>query len=529
LGSADSGFRTKNFTIEIPAFDTHKKEYFFYWPAPGTFEHWPAHIAKNNHTVGLSSMPTTVVVAYNPREYVDHYLEYCEVGDSDKILAYLEENKDLPKVYDLDLTLMRPACLKDFKLWRSVLEILSVKNMYVDKLWSVSLQVALSEDAQPFLGQYLAANKDFRSVVGPQLDTDIVKYDGYDYRDFQYSHLDPFTNTRVETTDALPAVFMEKYNAFLTRLVLKTSSISTVGLSDKAALCCYLLKQSRYDRALEVFKGIDGDAAQRNFGELYNYIDAFLALTLGDGDRAKGIAEKYSNNEFLPSKLRVKWQTIVEHVNESKNIKSADMTFIPDRIAAEPLMYDLECLKHRVKIKHTTSDSNIVKLEFWVMDLEMLFSVQPFAITMNSFRYMRPNKVLSDIQLTEGNQTIVDIPEKLKNCNSIIRLTWGDEGNDVVVNDYDNEIDVQVSEAVGEVRVISTEEKSAGSPVVGAYCKVYSKNSDETVQFYKDGYTDCRGRFDFINISTSDQKKAVRFALLVTSKLGSSKVEINAA
>jgi len=252
-------------------------------------------------------------------------------------------------------------------------------------------------------------------------------------------------------------------------------------------------------------------------------------LTLGDGDRAKGIAEKYSNNEFLPSKLIVKWQTIVEHVNESKNIKSADMTFIPDRIAAEPLMYDLECLKHRVKIKHTTSDSNIVKLEFWVMDLEMLFSVQPFAITMNSFRYMRPNKVLSDIQLTEGNQTIVDIPEKLKNCNSIIRLTWGDEGNDVVVNDYDNEIDVQVSEAVGEVRVISTEEKSVGSPVVGAYCKVYSKNSDETVQFYKDGYTDCRGRFDFINISTSDQKKAVRFALLVTSKLGSSKVEINAA
>merc|ERR1719173_77076 len=95
------------------------------------------------------------------------------------------------------------------------------KNMYVDKLWSVSLQVSLSEDAQPFLGQYLAANKDFRSVVGPEMDTSTVKYDGYDYRDFQYSHLDPFTNTRVETTDALPDVFKEKYKAFLKRLVLK--------------------------------------------------------------------------------------------------------------------------------------------------------------------------------------------------------------------------------------------------------------------------------------------------------------------
>jgi len=528
LGNADSGFRTKNFTIEIPGFKTHKKEYYFYWPAPGTFEHWPAHIAKNDYTVGLSSMPTTVNVTDNPREYADNYVEYCEVGESDKILEYLKENLDLPKFYDLDLTLMRPACLKDFKLWRSVLEMLSSKNIYEDKLWSVSLQVAIAEDAQPFLGQYLAANKDLRSAVGPQQDTDTIKYDGYDYRDFQYSHLDPFTNTRVETTQALPDVFKDKYNAFLNRLVLKTSSISTVGLSDKAALCCYLLKQGRYDRAYEVFTGIDQGTAEANFQELYHYLDAFISLTRNDGDRAISIAEKYSNSEILPLKHRAKWQAIVEQVNESKNIKTADMTFIPDRISAAPLMYDLECMKHRVKIKHTSSDGSSVKLEFWVMDLEMLFSVQPFAVTMDAFRYMQPNRVLSGIQLTEGNQTIVDIPTELRNCNSIIRLTWGDEQKDVVVNDYDNEIDVQVSEAIGEVRVISTEEKSAGTPVAGAYCKVYSKNSDDTVQFYKDGYTDCRGRFDFINISTSDQKKAARFALLVTSKLGSSKVEINA-
>jgi len=251
-------------------------------------------------------------------------------------------------------------------------------------------------------------------------------------------------------------------------------------------------------------------------------------LTKNDGDRAKAIAEKYSTNDILPLKHRAKWQAIVEQVDESKNIKTADMTFIPDRVAAAPLMYDLECMRHQVKIKHSSSDSSNVQLEFWVMDLEMLFSVQPFAVTMDAFRYMQPNRVLSGIQLTEGNTTIVDIPADLRNCNSIIRLTWGDESKDVVVNDYDNEIDVQVSEAIGEVRVISTEEKTEGTPVAGAYCKVYSKNTDDTVQFYKDGYTDCRGRFDFINISTSDQKKAVRFALLVTSKLGSCKVEVNA-
>lgn len=112
------------------------------------------------------------------------------------------------------------------------------------------------------------------------------------------------------------------------------------------------------------------------------------------------IAEKYSNSDILPLKHRAKWVAIVEQVNEAKNIKSADITFIPDRIAAEPLLYDLECLKHRVKIIHSSTATNKVQLEFWVMDLEMLFSVQPFAVTMNAFRYMQPNRVISGIELT---------------------------------------------------------------------------------------------------------------------------------
>jgi len=131
-----------------------------------------------------------------------------------------------------------------------------------------------------------------------------------------------------------------------------------------------------------------------------------------------------------------------------------------------------------------------------------------------------------DKTLTAGNHTIVDIPNDLRNCNSIIRLTWGVEGEECVINDYDNEIDVQVCEDNGELRVISTEDKSAGDAVRGAYCKVYSKNTDGSTQFYKDGYTDIRGRFNFRDISTSDQIKALKFGVLVTTKLGSSKIEI---
>jgi len=527
-GTGDSGFRTKNFHVQISPFDTHKKEYFFYWPSPGTFDHWPAHINKNDYTVGFSSMPTTVRVAENPSEIVDNYVAHCEVGNTDKILEYLDEVGKTKKFYDVDLTLLRPSCLKDYDFWRNVLNFLLFKNIYVDKLWSVSLTVALTEDAQPFLGQYLARNKDFRDAVGPDQDNKVVSYRGYDHRDYQYNHLSPFTNTRVETTDALPTVFTDKYNSFLDRLALNSSSISTVGLSDKAALCCYLIKQSRFDRALSVFKTIDAKAAAAEFEETYNYMSAFFSLSMNDTDRALKIAQDYYNNEDMPPQHRGKWEAIVKQCNESKDVSSADITFIPDRIAVAPPMYGIQCLKHKLRIDHNAAARGPVMLEFWVMDLEMLFSVQPFAVTMDSYRFMQPNHIIKNIKLTGGKKTVVDIPSDLHNSNAIIRLTWGVEGQEVVINDYDNEIDVQVSREAGEVRVVSTEQKSCDEPVAGAYCKVYSKNNDGTTQFYKDGYTDIRGRFNFRDISTSDQNKAVRFALLVTTKLGSSKCEIEA-
>ena len=115
-GQGDSGFRTRNFNVQIPAFDTIKKEYFFYWPLPGTFYHWPAHINKNDTTVGLSSMLTTVRVTSYQTEFSDNYASYCEVGNSEKIIEYLKEVGNTKKLYDIDLGLMRPACLKDHRL-----------------------------------------------------------------------------------------------------------------------------------------------------------------------------------------------------------------------------------------------------------------------------------------------------------------------------------------------------------------------------------------------------------------------------
>ncbi len=49
------------------------------------------------------------------------------------------------------------------------------------------------------------------------------------------------------------------------------------------------------------------------------------------------------------------------------------------------------------------------------------------------------------------------------------------------------------------------------------YVKVYARHGGGDVRFYKDGYTDLRGRFDFASLSTPDLTTAERFAVLILS------------
>jgi hypothetical protein len=47
--------------------------------------------------------------------------------------------------------------------------------------------------------------------------------------------------------------------------------------------------------------------------------------------------------------------------------------------------------------------------------------------------------------------------------------------------------------------------------------KVYAQMQDGSVKFYKDGYTDLRGRFDYASVSTADLENVVKYGLLVAS------------
>jgi hypothetical protein len=79
---------------------------------------------------------------------------------------------------------------------------------------------------------------------------------------------------------------------------------------------------------------------------------------------------------------------------------------------------------------------------------------------------------------------------------------------------YGGDLTTYVSESYGQLQ---TTDLGSNRPIEGAYVKVYARYPDGNVRFYKDGYTDLRGRFDYASVSAADAKGAVRFAILVKS------------
>ena len=53
--------------------------------------------------------------------------------------------------------------------------------------------------------------------------------------------------------------------------------------------------------------------------------------------------------------------------------------------------------------------------------------------------------------------------------------------------------------------------------IAKAYVKVYAQRPDGSNRFYKDGYTDLRGKFDYTSLNTNELDNVDKFSLLILS------------
>jgi len=62
---------------------------------------------------------------------------------------------------------------------------------------------------------------------------------------------------------------------------------------------------------------------------------------------------------------------------------------------------------------------------------------------------------------------------------------------------FSTSLKVSIIENYGQIKVLDKEDK----PLQRVYVKAFAKESNGNVCFYKDGYTDLIGRFDYASVS----------------------------
>ena len=87
---------------------------------------------------------------------------------------------------------------------------------------------------------------------------------------------------------------------------------------------------------------------------------------------------------------------------------------------------------------------------------------------------------------------------------------------------YANRLSTEVTEEYGRIRVL---DKITGNPLPKVYVKTYARMNNGQVRFYKDGYTDLRGKFEYASLNTDDLDQVQRFALLVIDPDAGAQIE----
>lgn len=103
-----------------------------------------------------------------------------------------------------------------------------------------------------------------------------------------------------------------------------------------------------------------------------------------------------------------------------------------------------------------------------------------------------------------------EIPEALRKFNLYVQVTAGSYSK--TLSYFPTNLGIKIQENYGIVKVNDTE---SGRPLPKVYVKCFMRDNRGTVTFYKDGYTDIRGSFDYARLNVDKLSSVDKFSLLI--------------
>ena len=419
--------------------------------------------------------------------------------------------------------------MRDQDVYRVIAKVLDDANLPINDLWAYSF-AHRDEDA---MRAYLSLRADLVDRTGPMLNSPLLQVEPIERRLHELLEYAPLVRARIhrlgEQDEILNPTFRQQYESFA-RVLGFSSEIKS---NDRLVLAYYLLIQNRIAESIETFAGIDRAAVDSKLQ--YDYLGAYLAMHREQYDQAEQIARNHADHPVPRWSSRF-GQLIAQlkqrrDLNETEKLVSVesddsggpiaegsgDLSVI-DREQRQASASDrqpeviVRVEGDSLRIDHRRAKE--VVLNFYGVDLELLFSKAPFV--REDLQRMATVRPAHTEQIKFRAPTGVgrfDLDDNLRRQTLLVEVVAGASRSTALY--YGGDITTYVSESFGQLQ---TTDSSSHRPISTAYVKVYAKYPDGSVRFYKDGYTDSRGRFDYASVSAADAKGATRYAILVISE-----------
>jgi len=497
---AVAGARTTH-TIDVllAPYGTHGHEYSFYFPTAGRFTHFPVHVSRIDAIVAAAPGGTLDVTAGGATADPTSWPHLSQHGALTEVVTFLD-HANLASI-DLERVAWR---LRDRAAFTMILGALERRRAYHPVLWGY----ALYHRDKTRIRVWLRASGDLLSGAGPVLE--MIDVDGEQLGAYEHLELSPLVNARAHRLGAKLRILNDGLAAQYLRFLELVAHRPGATPEDLLAAASYLLAQDRLEAALAMLARVVPASITEQMQ--HDYLAAYAACLAGELPRARETATRW--RELPVDRWRRKFEALSAMLDELAG--AAAQTVDPKsrdqqqaELATKQPTFDLVVDRDGVIVRHQHVAA--LELRYFEMDIELLFSRQPFVQSdVSRFSYIEPGH--REQLDNPPNEHRIAWPAKLRGKNVVVEAVG--LGQRKAKIHYANDLATHLAHQYGQVRV---QRASDRGPLVATYVKVYARQQGGNVTFYKDGYTDLRGWFDYATLSTDDLDRVERFAILVCS------------
>jgi hypothetical protein len=499
------GVATRTVHLSLEAYGTETQEYSFYFPLPGRFVHYPAHVARKGELLQWAQASTYEVVREPTEVDPTSWRHLSQRGTLEQVAGFLA-TANLGRI-ELERIAWR---MKDRAWFDRITAAIAARGTFASDLWAYALR---HKDARR-LREWLEHQDGWLRVAG-RFDRGPVAVDEAERGWHEHLEYAPLINARAHRLGARARILNDGLAAQY-RDALEWIALRPAAARDHARAAHYLFTQDRLDEALALVERIDRGSAGSALQ--HDYLLAYAACARGDLPAARRLAVPWV--EHPVDRWRHRFAALIAMLDEAEGVIAAAAApgmVDPDsrdqrmaELAARQPAFELAVDREGVTIDHRNLPG--IELRFHRMELELLFSRQPFVQSDTArFSFVDPGR-LERLAFAADGRTRIPWPPGMGTGSVVVEAVAA--GVRKAVAHYAHDLLVTVAHQYGQLRVARASDHAV---LPATYVKVFGRQHGGAVAFYKDGYTDLRGRFDYATLSTDDLTRVERFAILVAS------------